>query len=498
MSVSKRQKFHPENLLLLLRLVRHKYGKPISWQGLATQVLLALEMDEGEEGGFADTYLDKLYKEAGKALHYGELIGKDISRIDTLAHYLGFSEYADFVLRARRLFEYLCRNRAMGMVLLAADSEDCETFYAIRADNPLDYPPFEPLTKGSVRAFAERHPTAFVVWEEGEALPELPADWLWLVATRQAVEFDYGQQVIADPYALEMAAMAWEISADLAPASQSLPMDRVAAEPVGAPGAVPFQAPAMPHAMSSLQELKSTLDDERPPLVDTYFFMARLLPTIFLCLPMIPLLLMLMQKDAVIEPLEAWPAWIIWPLVPVVAILIMWGLTLFLSDSSKRLERKYFGGRAGLPTTYLLSYSHEAKNGLSKANKREVRQKIEERFGLRIPDEEEEEADPLEASMILADAMLHVRQYMGKGRFIFKQSVRYGFYRVFLAGSWLGCLLSVTTFIFAYTIDWHFIAVISLFGVVIYGRWWIWPERKYRQIAEDYAHQLIMEFAHFG
>lgn len=497
MGVAKRQKFQPENLLLLLSLVRHKYGKPISWQGLATQVLLALEMDEGQEGGFADTYLDKLYKEAKKALSYGELLGKDITRIDTLTHYLGFSDYSDYVLRARRLFDYIRKHKPHGLVVLAAESDDYESFYARRGDSQVDYPVLVKIGEETLKAFAERHARAFVILEEGQFLPDISADWLWLITTKNHVDFNYEQQVLAHPYALEMAAMAWEISEAFVPATLQVE-PQVAKEPLATQSVSPWGEPAEPNPLSLFKELRSTLDNERPPLVDAYFFMARLLPTIFLCLPMIPLLLMLMQKEDVIEPLQAWPAWVIWPLVPIVAILVIWGLALFLADSSKRLERKYFGGRAGLPTTYLLTFAHETRNGLSKVNKRDIRTKIEERFGIRMPTEQEEQEDPDEAAMIITDALLHVRQYMGRGRFIFKQSVRYGFYRVFLAGSWLGCLLSVATLVFALTINWYFIAVVAACGIIIYGRWWIWPRVKYRQIAEDYAHQLLMEFAHFG
>jgi len=484
---AKRQKFSPQYLVLLLRLVKCHYGKPITWQHLAIQVLLELDMDEGDEGGFAESYLDKLYKESLLAIKRGEKIGKDLSRVDTLARYLGYADYAAFGLWAERLFDFLQQELIAPLTIVAQTDDSCEAFFALQEhDGPaLSIQRYAPE---HAEVSIAQHTCAFVLCSPDFSLQKASPSCLYLMKQELPAGFDREYPVIIGPYAYEMAAIAYDISALLRPITEK-------EVPATVSSLLPEAAESRKVApVSESKRMSSEQADRmqhiRPSLVDGYFLMARLLPTVFLCLPLIPLLLILMQRDDATAPIAAWSPLLFWILVPLVLLLVIWGLALFLADHSKRLEKRYFQDRTGLPTTYLLTYAHQATDGFSKQEKKRIREKMAARFALKLPTEQEELSDPHEAKMLIADAMLHVRQYMGRGRLVYQQSVRYGFNRVAIAGAWLGFALSIATLIFSIYLSWYFMIGLSVVGLFIYGRWWLFSEKRFRQVAEDYARQL--------
>ena len=470
----------PEEVLLLLRLVKLVQGQEAGWRKVAMDVVLSLDLPDEDPGSFSESYLEKLEPEAREKMLLGKPVRKEQAKMDTLARYCAYAHYEAFALQVRPLLDF-CRRCTRGKTaFICHHEEESSAFLPMLSSGALSRQPC-PDTPADWETMTRNHPEAVILWPEGEAIPQQHPGWCWLIESSQPESPETAQEIRL-PYTAELAAFALDLL--LQDGTKS---SRPAA---ASPDKLP---PLMPNRMQ-----RAGIRHDKSPLIDTYFFTARLFPTLALCLPLAGILPLLSQFPEVQSLWDQSPGWLRYGGLPLLALAALYMLTQALAEHSKRLEERYFHQQQGFPSTYLLLYSHETYNGMSRAEKERIRCLIREQFNIALPDAAEEARDPAEARRRITDAMHRVRQFMKNGHLIYRQNVRYGANRVFLGAAWLGFLLSLVLLALAAWQEVYWLAGVALLAALLYGRWWRWPERRLRATAEDYARQLIMEFGHYG
>lgn len=159
---------------------------------------------------------------------------------------------------------------------------------------------------------------------------------------------------------------------------------------------------------------------------------------------------------------------------------------------SKAVEARCFLGRRGFPTTYLLLYEDDS---YSIRYKTEFRTRAERTFGIPLPTEKDERANPDEAKRRLHEIRKHVILHIGEGYLVLKHNIWYGFFRNLVGGAIFASILSVLNICVGIvalrsTTLWATSTVLLICFVFIV----VWRKSILTEHGESYARQLIAEF----
>lgn len=181
--------------------------------------------------------------------------------------------------------------------------------------------------------------------------------------------------------------------------------------------------------------------------MNTYYFKARLFPTVLTSIPAI-ILYNRFVSSLYHEKLEN-----IFSVLPTITDIILSSAIVFLLVQVNRFlskeifQRLYFKDEINMPTTNLLLKSN---NELEASIKQKIEDKIKNKFGIILLSEIDESADVLRARKLIATAVSQIRNILRDNSLLLQHNIEYGFFRNLIGGSFLAFLISVIILIHSY------------------------------------------------
>ncbi len=181
--------------------------------------------------------------------------------------------------------------------------------------------------------------------------------------------------------------------------------------------------------------------------MNTYYFKARLFPTVLTSIPAI-ILYNRFVSSLYHEKLEN-----IFSVLPTITDIILSSAIVFLLVQVNRFlskeifQRLYFKDEINMPTTNLLLKSNTE---LEASIKQKIEDKIKNKFGIILLSGTDESADVLRARKLIATAVSQIRNVLRDNSLLLQHNIEYGFFRNLIGGSFLAFVISVIILIHSY------------------------------------------------
>lgn len=181
--------------------------------------------------------------------------------------------------------------------------------------------------------------------------------------------------------------------------------------------------------------------------VNTYYFKARLFPTI---LTSIPLFIFLTQ---VLNPLYGESLKKVYDILPMLTNFGIYAALVFLSVQVNRFvskevfQRFFFKEDINMPTTNYLMWNNVF---LAVDIKKAIREKILTSFNITLLDAQNETKDELRARNLIVHAVSQIRNKLRDNAILLQHNVEYGFIRNLLGGSLIAVFFSVVICIYGF------------------------------------------------
>jgi len=180
--------------------------------------------------------------------------------------------------------------------------------------------------------------------------------------------------------------------------------------------------------------------------VDTYYFKARLFPTV---ITSIPLFVFVTQ---VLNPLYGESLKTVYDILPMLTSLGIYAGIVFLSVQINRFVSKeifqgfFFKEDINMPTTNYLLWSNVF---FAVDIKRAIKEKILSSFNITLLNPVEEQQDDLRARSLIVHAVSQIKNKLRGNAVLFQHNIEYGFVRNLIGGSLIAILFSIATIIYA-------------------------------------------------
>lgn len=181
--------------------------------------------------------------------------------------------------------------------------------------------------------------------------------------------------------------------------------------------------------------------------MNTYYFKARLFPTVLTSIPAI-ILYNRFVSSLYHEKLEN-----IFSVLPTITDIILSSAIVFLLVQVNRFlskeifQRLYFKDEINMPTTNLLLKSNTE---LEASIKQKIEDKIKNKFGIILLSGTDESTDVLRARKLIATAVSQIRNVLRDNSLLLQHNIEYGFFRNLIGGSFLAFVISVIILIHSY------------------------------------------------
>ncbi|GAB0481668.1 hypothetical protein KML24007_04140 [Alistipes indistinctus] len=178
-----------------------------------------------------------------------------------------------------------------------------------------------------------------------------------------------------------------------------------------------------------------------------YYIKARLFPTILTSIPLLIFVFSIIAPqytDALNEVSN---------ILPILTSLGISAALIFLIVLINRLlakeifQRYYFKEDTHLPTTSYLLWEHPFYENVVK---REIREKINVRYGVVLMNEEDEKANESISRKHIAAAVARIRNELRGNKMVLQHNIEYGFMRNLLGGCIIAIIFSITIIAFGY------------------------------------------------
>lgn len=180
--------------------------------------------------------------------------------------------------------------------------------------------------------------------------------------------------------------------------------------------------------------------------VDTYYFKARLFPTV---ITSIPLFVFVIQ---VLKPLYGESLKNIFDILPTLTSLGIYAGLVFLSLQINRFvskeifQRFFFKEDINMPTTNYLLWSNVF---FAVDTKKAIREKIFSSFNITLLNPAEEQQDDLRARNLIVHAVSQIKNKLRDNAVLFQHNIEYGFIRNLNGGSLIAIVFSIAIIIYA-------------------------------------------------
>lgn len=178
---------------------------------------------------------------------------------------------------------------------------------------------------------------------------------------------------------------------------------------------------------------------------DVYFYRARLFPALITSIPM----LVYFNKIVAVKYYDALKNVV--DILPLITHLGLSAAVIFLCVQINRLlakeifQRFYFKEEARMPSTnYLLLENDFYDNSI----KSKIRDKIQERFGIRLLNVNEEKQNENRARSLISTAVSQIRIALKGNKMLLQHNIEYGFWRNLIGGCVLAVIFSAVTFVY--------------------------------------------------
>lgn len=185
--------------------------------------------------------------------------------------------------------------------------------------------------------------------------------------------------------------------------------------------------------------------------MNSYYFKARLFPTVLTSIPAIFL------YNKLVAPIYHSQLENIYAELPTITNVIFSGAIIFLLVQINRLlskeifQRLYFRDEINMPTTNLLLKSNKE---LETSIKQKIEEKIRSMFNITLLPLIEESTDELRARRLIATTVSQIRNVLRDNSLLLQHNIEYGFFRNLAGGSFLAFLISIAILIYSqYTGD---------------------------------------------
>jgi hypothetical protein len=181
--------------------------------------------------------------------------------------------------------------------------------------------------------------------------------------------------------------------------------------------------------------------------MNTYYFKARLFPTVLTSIPAI-ILYNRFVSSLYHEKLKN-----IFLVLPTITDIILSSAIVFLLVQVNRFlskeifQKLYFKDEINMPTTNLLLKSNYE---LETSIKKKIEDKIKNKFGINLLSETNESVDVLRARKLIVTAVSQIRNILRDNSLLLQHNIEYGFFRNLIGGSFLAFVISVIILIHSY------------------------------------------------
>lgn len=181
--------------------------------------------------------------------------------------------------------------------------------------------------------------------------------------------------------------------------------------------------------------------------MNTYYFKARLFPTVLTSIPAI-ILYNRFVSSLYHEKLEN-----IFSVLPTITDIVLSSAIVFLLVQVNRFlskeifQRLYFKDEINMPTTNLLLKSNTE---LEVSIKQKIEDKIKNKFGIILLSGTDESANVLRARKLIATTVSQIRNVLRDNSLLLQHNIEYGFFRNLIGGSFLAFVISVIILIHSY------------------------------------------------
>jgi hypothetical protein len=180
--------------------------------------------------------------------------------------------------------------------------------------------------------------------------------------------------------------------------------------------------------------------------VNTYYFKARLFPTV---ITSIPLLVFVTQ---VLNPLYGESLKKVYDILPMLTSLGIYAGLVFLSVQINRFvskeifQRFFFKEDINMPTTNYLLWSNVF---FAVDTKKAINEKILSSFNIILLNPAEEQQDNLRARNLIVHAVSQIKNKLRDNAILFQHNIEYGFIRNLIGGSLIAIIFSIAIIIYS-------------------------------------------------
>ncbi|MBC7888491.1 MAG: hypothetical protein H7Z13_11430 [Ferruginibacter sp.] len=180
--------------------------------------------------------------------------------------------------------------------------------------------------------------------------------------------------------------------------------------------------------------------------VNTYYFKARLFPTV---ISSIPVLVFVTQ---VLNPLYGESLKKVYDILPMLTSLGIYAGLVFLSVQINRFvskeifQRFFFKEDINMPTTNYLLWSNVF---FAVDTKKAINEKILSSFNITLLNPAEEQQDGLRARNLIVHAVSQIKNKLRDNAILFQHNIEYGFIRNLIGGSLIATIFSIAIIIYA-------------------------------------------------
>lgn len=180
--------------------------------------------------------------------------------------------------------------------------------------------------------------------------------------------------------------------------------------------------------------------------VDTYYFKARLFPTVITSIP--PFVFVIL----VLKPLYGESLKNIFDILPMLTSFGIYAGLVFLSVQINRFvskeifQRFFFKEDINMPTTNYLLWSDMF---FAVDTKKAINEKILSSFNINLLNPVEEQQDDFKARNLIVHAVSRIKNKLRDNAVLFQHNIEYGFIRNIIGGSLIALLFSIAIIIYA-------------------------------------------------
>jgi|SRR6185312_2960226 len=228
--------------------------------------------------------------------------------------------------------------------------------------------------------------------------------------------------------------------------------------------------------------------------VDTYYFKARLFPTV---ITSIPLFVFVIQ---VLKPLYGESLKNIFDILPMLTSLGIYAGLVFLSVQINRFvskeifQRFFFKEDIDMPTTNYLLWSNVF---FAVDTKKAISEKIFSSFNITLLNPAEEQQDDLRARNLIVHAVSQIKNKLRNNAVLFQHNIEYGFIRNLIGGSLIAVLFSIAIIIYAIIYRDGTLRNTGLILLIIYSLPIIFSKMLITKYGRYYAKVLYEQFMSF-